>query len=238
MSFSLVGTQWNLPSFETYLSKTNLSWADSVTIHHTGFPNLGMRKKGLLVQHIKNIRDYYQGKGWSAGPHLFIDDLDINGMSPLNERGVHARSYNSHSLGIEILGNYDIEDPKSGRGFNCWTLAAQATAAILNEMGREANAKHILFHRDDPKTRKSCPGNKVNKGWFIDKVKNFMTGEIVHEKDVSQTIDDRSQFLKDVDWQIRSILKENDNIEGDQFKDLEDRLGRIRWQALKRDKDS
>jgi len=238
MSFSLVGTQWNLAGFEKYLSKTDTGWSDSVTIHHTGFPDLAMRKKGLTAQHIRNIRDYYKGKGWSGGPHLFIDDLDISGMNPLNERGVHARSFNSKSIGIEVLGNYDNEDPKSGRGWECWKLTAKVVAAILNAKGLPATKATILFHRDDPKTRKSCPGNKVNKGWFIDKVKNFMTGEIVHEKDVSQTIDDRSQFLKDVDWQIRSILKENDNIEGDQFNDLEDRLGRIWWQALKRDKDS
>lgn len=231
MSFSLVGTQWNLSGFKKHLSSTDTQWADSVTLHHTGFPDLRMRSKGLLIEHIRNIRDYYQGKGWTAGPHLFIDDEDINGMSPLNERGVHARSFNAHSIGIEVLGNYDTEDPKTGRGFNCWTIAAQVTAAILTDRGLDANSKTILFHRDDPKTRKSCPGTKVEKSWFVARVKKFMAGDMDTEKAL---LDDRSPELKAVDWQIKSILSENDNIGGDQYEDLKQRLNNIRWQVKKK----
>ena len=228
MSFSLVGTQWNLSGFKQYLANTNLKWADSVTIHHTGYPNLAMRKGGLLIQHIKNIRDYYRGKGWSAGPHLFIDDFDINGMSPLNDRGVHARSFNSHSIGIEVLGDYDIEDHLSGRGFNCWELTARTVAAIFAEMGLDANSKTILFHRDDPKTRKTCPGKNIQKKWFVDKVKGFMSGS---NPDPQPVVDNRSDQLKNIDWQINAIIKENDNIEPDQYQELKQRLGHIRWQV-------
>lgn len=230
MSFALTGKAWNIAALRSYLIDTDLSWAKSVTMHHTGFPDLSMRSKGLLVQHIKNIRHYYEKeKGWSSGPHLFIDDHDINPMTPLSQRGVHARSFNSNSIGIEVLGNYDSEDPRSGRGLKCWRLAALSVAAILSEMGVQANQSTILFHRDDPKTRKSCPGRKVNKPWFIAMVSNYMTGDVPEPQEEKE----KSDKEEAIDWQIQSILNENQNMEPDQFGELKTRLAYIRWQALK-----
>ncbi len=225
MSFSLVGTQWNLAGFEKYLSKTDTGWSDSVTIHHTGFPDLAMRKKGLTAQHIRNIRDYYKGKGWSGGPHLFIDDLDISGMNPLNERGVHARSFNSKSIGIEVLGNYDNEDPKSGRGWECWKLTAKVVAAILNAKGLPATKATILFHRDDPKTSKTCPGNKIEKVWFIALVKGEMEGK---PDQPDEPEDECDEHLKGIAWQVEQIKKEFQTMDDES---LEKRLGFIEWRA-------
>ena len=105
-----------------------------------------MRPHGLKVQHIRNIRDYYENtKGWSSGPHLFTDEDQIWGMCPFSEKGVHARSFNSHSVGIEVLGNYDLEDPHSGRGLACWKLAAATGAAVLARLGIPINKNSVKF---------------------------------------------------------------------------------------------
>ena len=229
MSFSLVGTQWNLSGFVTALEKVDTSWADSVCLHHTGSPDLSMRRGGLIVQHIRNIRDYYKDKGWSSGPHLFLDDIDINGMSPLSARGVHAKSFNAKSIGIEVLGNYDVEDPRSGRGLKCWNLAAQTTAAILKRLNKEPNESTILFHRDDFKTSKSCPGDKVNKRWFIKMVEDAMAGL---PKDEQKEPED-SDELKAIRWQIDSILRENKAMDPERYEELEKRLSFIEWRSRK-----
>jgi hypothetical protein len=170
MSFNAVGKVWSETSFREYLATLKRpQWnPKAITLHHTASPSLEMRPVGLTAQHITNIRNYYKGLGWNSGPHLFSDENDIFGMTPLNEKGVHAKSFNSTAIGIEVLGDYDREDPLSGRGLECWTTAAAATKALVDWLGLPINNSTILFHRDDPRTSKTCPGTKVLKPWFID----------------------------------------------------------------------
>jgi len=168
MSYSNVGKVWTVESFKEYLKGLKPpSYAKSVVIHHTGAPSLAQRPTGFIAQHILNIKSFYVGLGWNKGPHLFIDDDQIYGMTPLNISGIHAVSFNRSSIGIEILGNYDIEDPTSGRGLACMKVAAACTKAIFNWLDIPINENTLKFHRDDPKTSKTCPGTKVKKDWFL-----------------------------------------------------------------------
>ncbi len=169
MSFANVGKSWDVTKFEAYLATlTRPSWAKAVVLHHTAAPNLRTRPVGLTDQHIRNIQDFYMNdKGWSAGPHLFVDDHRIMGMTPLTEKGVHAVSFNSSAIGIEVLGDYDTEDPKSGRGFEAWTNAAAATNILLAWLKLTPSDKTVLFHRNDPRTDKSCPGKLITKDWVL-----------------------------------------------------------------------
>jgi len=172
MSFANVGKVWSSSSFNEYLKTVKKpSWARAVTLHHTAAPSLAQRPTGFTIQHIENIKSYYSQKlGWKKGPHLFTDEDEIFGMTPLTLTGIHAVSFNSYSIGIEVLGYYDVESPLDGRGLECWKLAASTTSALLNWMGVAPSASTVLFHRDDRKTTKSCPGTKVKKDWFLDLV--------------------------------------------------------------------
>jgi N-acetylmuramoyl-L-alanine amidase CwlA len=169
MSFSNVGTAWKIEDFKSYLSTLQKpSFVKSIVLHHTGAPSLAMRPNGLTTQHIRNIQfGYVNTNKWSAGPHFFIDEKEIFGMTPVSVRGIHAVSFNSSSLGIEVLGEYDSENPLSGRGLACWQLAAEATKALCEWLGLRIDSNTILFHRDDPKTKKTCPGRRVTKEWFL-----------------------------------------------------------------------
>lgn len=176
MGFENVGKVWTPASLEEYLStRTPPAWAKSITMHHTASPSLGDRPNGLTVQHIRNIAAYYQKpkgknkKGWSSGPHLFIDEDEVFGMCDFRSKGVHAVSFNSSSIGIEVLGYYDKgrEDPLSGRGLRCWTNAAATARVLLDWLGLKKGTQTVLFHRDDPETNKSCPGTAVTKEWFL-----------------------------------------------------------------------
>lgn len=170
MSFANVGKVWSASSFNEYLKTVKKpSWVKAVTLHHTAAPSLAQRPIGLTIQHIQNIQSYYSRQlGWKKGPHLFIDEDQIFGMTPLTMTGIHAVSFNSYSIGIEVLGYYDVEDPLSGRGLQCWKLAAETTAALLNWIGVKPSTSTVLFHRDDKRTSKSCPGTKVKKDWVLD----------------------------------------------------------------------
>lgn len=169
MSFNHVGTVYSPTSLAKLLSETRVpSWAQSITLHHTAAPSLEQRPRGFTAQHIINMRDFYQSKGWKSGPHLYADDDQLWAMTPLTERGVHAVSFNSSSIGIEVLGDYDQEDPFTGRGLECWKTTAAAVQLLLKWIGKPANEHTILFHRDDPKTSKTCPGTKITKQWVLD----------------------------------------------------------------------
>lgn len=174
MSYNAIGKVWTAESFEQHLKGTaKPAWCDAICLHHTTAPSLQMRPKGLLMQHIHNMKSGYVEKGWKSGPHLYIDEDQIYAMTPLTERGVHAVSFNARAIGIEVLGDYDNEDPFTGRGLQCWHLAAKTTALLLNWLGAKMNESTILFHRDDPKTSKTCPGTKIKKDWFF----NLITKE-------------------------------------------------------------
>lgn len=168
MSYRLVGQRWSTASFPAYLATIpRQPWSKAVTIHHCAAPSLAQRPGGLFASHIENIEAYYRGKGWSSGPHLFTDEDDIFGMTPLTEKGVHAISFNSNSIGIEMLGNYDSEIPTDGRGLQVCLTTAATTRALLDWMGLKPSRQTVLFHRFDPRTTKTCPGTKVLHEWFL-----------------------------------------------------------------------
>lgn len=178
MSYANVGRVWTTTSFVDYLKQLPPpAWCKAVCIHHTAFPDLAMRPKGLTIQHIENMRfGYINEKKWSAGPHFFTDEDQIFGMTPPTEEGVHAASFNSLAVGIEMLGDFDVaDDPKSGRGLDVVETTAATTKALLNWLNLPATKNTILFHRDDPKTKKTCPGKKINKDWFVDLVNRTQT---------------------------------------------------------------
>lgn len=174
MSYENVGKVWSLESFDSYLNSVEKpSWCKAVCLHHTAAPSLAMRPQGLLSQHIRNMEDFYKSKGWSAGPHFFIDENEIFGMTPPNMRGVHAVSFNSNAIGIEVLGDYDTEIHDKGRGLECWKMAAATTSKILKWLNLEPSYNTVLFHRDDPSTKKSCPGMRVQKPWVLNLIQSI-----------------------------------------------------------------
>ena len=169
----IVGKDLGIEQFALYVAKLDLSrWKpELVVVHHCAAPSLAQRPNGFIPQHMQNLKEFYEGKGWSAGPHLFIDDRkQIWLFSPMDKKGVHAVSFNRNSWGIEMLGDYDSEDPTTGRGAEVIKTTAQAVRVMLSKIGKDFSA--IRFHREDPKTSKTCPGKKISKDWFIEQVRN------------------------------------------------------------------
>ena len=192
MSFSAVGQVFDPVSFRQHLKSQDLSWATGgVTVHHTASPDLSMRPHGWTIQHMRNLAHFYGNQlGWSSGPHLFTDEDQIFGLSPLGGRGVHAVSFNANHVGIEALGDYDSEDPRSGRGLEVMKTTARAVAQLLIAMGKTpATQGAVKFHRDDPKTSKTCPGNRVDKDWFMGLVREAYDDEKGIEKAQGDRVD-------------------------------------------------
>ena len=157
-----------------------------VTMHHTGGPSLatwktynhGNRKVPITdEQWMRNLAAYYGNElGWSAGPHFFFTPDNFCALSLPDRRGVHAVSFNANSWGVECVGDFDSEAftpdlaNRYAQGLACLHLATG-----LSPENYQFNASGLHFHRDDPKTKKTCPGRKVDKLKMVDLVRQHMT---------------------------------------------------------------
>lgn len=154
-----------------------------VTMHHTGSPSLkvwqGWQTRAKPVtdeQWLKNLAGYYGNTmKWSAGPHFFFTPTHFCVLSPPTRRGVHAVSFNASSWGVECVGDFDTEtmtpelQAHYTEGLACLFLALGTQPDPY-----EWNARGLHFHRDDPKTNKTCPGRPVRKETLIPLIRKRM----------------------------------------------------------------
>jgi len=171
--------------FLAYLDSIKFTgWKPSyVVVHHTGAPTLKnwhdwqTRKSPVSdAQWLKNLAAYYGNNlGWSSGPQFFFTPNNFCVLSPPERRGIHAASFNGNSWGVEMVGNFDVETwggayrAKYIEGLACLHLA---TGMALDPYVRGKSGLH--YHRDDPKTSKTCPGKHVAKPAMIAEIKAAM----------------------------------------------------------------
>lgn len=173
MPIPFVGRRMRVEELPAYLAPLTFPGfrPKCVTLHHTGIPDLAQRPTGFSAQHLLNLRDYYGVQlRWSGAPHFFIDDRPdgLIVFQRLDKRGVHAASFNNDSWGVEMLGNYDRDSFKSGRGAAVRDQSMKALAEMCRFL--DVPATSIRFHRDDPLTSKSCPGRNVSKADVVARV--------------------------------------------------------------------
>jgi hypothetical protein len=177
VSYANTGQSWDRAGLRAYLATVaRPKWALGVTCHHTSTPNLAMRPRGWNAQLMKNVAfGYTHERGWDRGPHFFPDDSRVWGLTPPSVQGIHAVSFNRTHLGIEVLGDYDGRDnATTGRGRACWQTAFWTIAELLRWLGLPPGKNTINFHRDDPKTSKTCPGTSISHAWVLAGVRAAM----------------------------------------------------------------
>lgn len=170
-TFPIVGHSYAPAAIGDYLRHVRFTPAfapNLIVIHHCAEPSLAQRPVGFTDQHMLNMRDgYIRERGFKSGPHFFVDDHGIRPFTPLWQRGVHAHSYNATGIGIEMLGDYDTESPWTGRGATVLAHTRTLVRALEKLLELPANHSAIRFHRDDPKTTKTCPGRLIHKPAFL-----------------------------------------------------------------------
>jgi len=133
------------------------AWIRGITLHHTWKPT---RAQWRGKRSMDTLERYYRGLGWSGGPHLFVaadvpQGAGIWAGTPLAVPGVHAGACNSSHIGIEIVGNYDLEP---------WPPAVAelvyGLTRLLMRWGK-IPATRVQGHRE-------CLPNKSCPGWKID----------------------------------------------------------------------
>jgi len=167
-----VGQRMSISELKKYLEALTFSSFQPkfVVVHHTAAPNLKQRPNGFTDQHLINLKHYYENvMNWNGAPHFFVDDKGIIVFQALNKAGVHAKSYNSSSWGIEMLGNYDtVSDFNNPRAKEIFDTTQELVGFLCDFLKVQPNT--LKFHRDDPLTNKTCPGKLVDKSKFIEAV--------------------------------------------------------------------
>ncbi len=190
MTWPAVKRGFNQESFRLYVE--SLRWAgwrpSKIVWHNTAAPSLAQwiksaqadLAKGLQpgISRINSLENFFRDNNhWSGCPHLFVANDFIWVMNPLTAPGVHSPSWNSTSIGIEMIADFDREDPESGEGLKVKNNTIFATAILCSAIGIEPTDS-IFWHRQDPKTTHACPGEKIigDKQSMIESVADLMTG--------------------------------------------------------------
>ena len=156
---------------------------DKIILHHSASP--------MDRTTIYNIHDWHLQRNWlGCGYHYVIheDGIIFEGR-PLNTIGAHARGYNENSIGICVVGNFEVEFP---------TLCQQESLGklllyFINDKLR-GQSLSIMRHKDVVATL--CPGR--NFTYFIPVVEYSKVKEYGELKNKVKTIFESVQKLKKI----------------------------------------
>ncbi len=162
----------NTPAeFASYLESVQFkSWKPSFIVLHSTETPLQTWMKSPEKALASFFKLFVNDKGWSGGPHLFVDESKIWVFNALNMPGVHARTWNKESVGVEMVGQYDAE-PLSPVVRD---TTVSALVALCRKLGLPATA--IRFHNEQQPGGTNCPGKNVNKADFIQRVAAALGG--------------------------------------------------------------
>lgn len=161
---------------------------NKIVWHNTAAPSLAQWIKsakadgdrGLVsgISRIQSLEAFFKDNNhWSGCPHLFVANDFIWVMNQLTAPGVHSPSWNSTSIGIEMIGDFAVEDDDAGEGLKVKNNTIFATAILCSAFGLEPSTA-IFLHKQDPKTTHDCPGKDiaVDKLKMIEDVAGLMEG--------------------------------------------------------------
>jgi hypothetical protein len=116
---------------------------DMLVIHHTKIENMT----------VASIHDLHLRNGWAGiGYHkVILPDGSVADGRPEYAVGAHAIGANSHSVGISLVGDFDVNLPSPAQMASLLAL----TAELAGKYG--VSAANIVGHRDVYKDT-TCPG--------------------------------------------------------------------------------
>jgi hypothetical protein len=151
---------------------------DFPTLHNTGVPSLAQWLALAPIPQQRwgaNLNAYYQRLGWHAGPHLVVCPDYVWQLCDLEADGVSVSCWNRVTLGIEMVGNYEVGGDAfdSGPGARVRDNAVFVLAALCERFGW-AIGDVLRFHRECAADHHACPGSLVSKGVIVQRVNALM----------------------------------------------------------------
>lgn len=136
-------------SYLSFKSLENRTRTDAIIIHHIGNTNADVSAARIHEWHLAN--------GWAGIGYHFV--IRKNGMieqgRPMDAIGAHCYGENSHTVGVNLVGNFMESQPEAAQ----MTSGAGLIAALCRVYKLEPSAKTVFGHRDFNAT--ACPGDNL-----------------------------------------------------------------------------
>jgi len=155
--------QVSLAGLKAYLDSVKVTRGiEEVVLHHTWSPTAAQYRGKVTWD---AIRDYHVNvRGWSDIGYHFgaAKDGSIWKLRPVTRAGAHVLNRNEHTVGMVLIGNFDVEDPMA----NGLPLAAQVVAVVVERF--QLKLASVRFHREFQD--KTCPGTRIELAAFREMV--------------------------------------------------------------------
>lgn len=156
-----------------------------ITLHNTSSPDIKLWlswSADKRQQYIHNMQPYYENMGWRGGPHFFVppdETICAFGFNDPMAAGTHASCFNAASIGIEMVGEFNVEPFDSGPGAQVRDNAIFLMALLHNKIGLTPepyayNQRGLHFHIECKADNHDCPGRFVHKADVVARVKASM----------------------------------------------------------------
>lgn len=193
---------FSITDLKIYINNLDFSnWKPSLIVwHNTGLPTIQQWEKSYQSDisksinppgstRINNLESYFRdNQHWSAGPHFFVYKDKVWAFTPANKKGVHSPSWNGISIGIEMVGDFAIEDDESGIGLQIKNNTIALTAILCEKLGLNPEVA-IKLHKEDKATTHDCPGKHIAEDKFkmVQSVLEYMGQGGEHTGDILET---------------------------------------------------
>lgn len=137
------------PTYLQFGSLENREQTDAIVLHHIGNTNEDVSAA--------TVHRWHRNQGWSGiGYHYLIrKDGTIEQGRPRDTVGAHCYGENWHTVGVNIVGNFQEAEPEPAQ----LESAKRLLAALCRNYGLEPGRNTIFGHRDFNST--ACPGNNL-----------------------------------------------------------------------------
>ncbi|WP_244944586.1 N-acetylmuramoyl-L-alanine amidase [Mitsuokella multacida] len=137
------------PTHLSFRSLTNRRRTDAIIVHHVGNTNADVSAETIHQWHLAN--------GWAGiGYHFVIrKDGSIEQGRPMDTVGAHCYGENDHTVGVNLVGNFEDYVPEDAQVAS----AKRLLAALCRNYGFAPSGSTIFGHRDFNAT--ACPGQNL-----------------------------------------------------------------------------
>lgn len=146
--FGAFDLQTNLAGVLTY-SKNLHSVLNTIVVHHSAYPNAGPKE-------IQDLHMDRRGFADVAYHYIITADGTIYEGREINIRGAHVQGFNTGSVGIVLLGNFNDEQPTE--------FQTESLLKLVDHLRYTFEISYLTGHKDYPDQSPDgteCPGDNL-----------------------------------------------------------------------------
>ncbi len=135
------------PGGQLLYSEPLSDWLNTLVVHHSALEYLDGPRE---IQRLHILQNGFADVGY----HFLVDGLgQVYEGRPLNERGAHTGGYNTGTVGVCLLGNFEVVQPVRAQ-----LDSLREMAAYLRET---VGISHLTGHRGFQPEATVCPGENL-----------------------------------------------------------------------------